>query len=88
MLTFDGIYHFGEMFYSWVNPNFHSTGQIKDNVWHRLGEWFADVSFVNRVAHGGSWVMLWVGICFVQQTQLQHVVNGPMLQGSVRDSST
>ncbi len=35
-------------------------------VWHRVGERFADVNVVDRVAHGGGEVMVWAGICYQQ----------------------
>ncbi|ROL53436.1 Transposable element Tcb1 transposase [Anabarilius grahami] len=58
MLTFDGVWHFGEVFSSRMNPGFHCTGQMADGVWRRVGEGgFADVSVVDRVAHGGGGVM-------------------------------
>ncbi len=31
---------------------------------HRVGEQFADVNFVDRVAHGGGGVMVWGGVCY------------------------
>ncbi len=33
MLTFDGVWHFGEVFSSRMNPDFHCTGQMADNVY-------------------------------------------------------
>ncbi len=33
MLTFDGIWHFGEVFSSRINPGFHCTGQMADSVY-------------------------------------------------------
>ncbi len=33
MLTFDGVWHFGEVFSSWMNPGFHCTGQMADSVY-------------------------------------------------------
>ncbi len=33
MLTFDGVWHFGEAFSSWMNPGFHCTGQMVDSVY-------------------------------------------------------
>ncbi len=42
-------------------------------VWHRVGERFADVNIVNRVAHGGGGVMLWAGICYGQRTQVHFI---------------
>ncbi len=59
MLTFDGVWHFGEVFSSRMNPGFHCTGQMADTVYG--GVWvkrFADVNVVDRVAHGGGGVMV------------------------------
>ncbi len=33
MLTFDGVWHFGEVFSSRMNPGFHCTGQMADRVY-------------------------------------------------------
>ncbi len=33
MLPFDGIWHFGEVFSSRMNPGFHCTGQMADSVY-------------------------------------------------------
>ncbi len=33
MLTFDGVWHFGEVFSSCMNPGFHCTGQMADSVY-------------------------------------------------------
>ncbi len=33
MLTFGGVWHFGEVFSSRMNPGFHCTGQMADNVY-------------------------------------------------------
>ncbi len=33
MLTFDGVWHFGELFSLWMNPGFHCTGQMADSVY-------------------------------------------------------
>ncbi len=33
MLTFDGVWHFGEMLSSRMNPGFHCTGQMADSVY-------------------------------------------------------
>ncbi len=33
MLTFDGVWHFGEVFFSRMNPGFHCTGQRADSVY-------------------------------------------------------
>ncbi len=65
MLTFDGVWHFGEVFSSRMNPDFHCTGQIgRQRVWRRVGERFADVNVVDRVAHVGGGVIVWAGVCY------------------------
>ncbi len=33
MLTFDGVWHFGEVFSSRMNPRFHYTGQMADSMY-------------------------------------------------------
>ncbi len=33
MLTFDGVWHFGEVFSSQINPGFYCTGQIAVSVY-------------------------------------------------------
>ncbi len=33
MLTFDGVWHFGEVFSSQMNPGFPCTGQMADSVY-------------------------------------------------------
>ncbi len=54
MLTFDGVWHLGEVFSSRINSSFHSTGQMADR----------------QVAHGGGGVMVWAGVCYGQRTQV------------------
>ncbi len=39
MLTFDGVWHFGEVFSSWMNPGFHCTGQMADSVYGVMQCW-------------------------------------------------
>ncbi len=43
------------------------------HVWRRVGEQFADVNIVDRVAHGGGGVMVWAGICWGQWTQMHFI---------------
>ncbi len=38
----------------------------RQRVWGRVGERFADVNVVDRVAHGGCRVMVWAGVCYGQ----------------------
>ncbi len=44
-------------------------------VWHHVGEWFADINVVDRLAHGGGGVMIWTGVCYGKQTQM-HFIDG------------
>ncbi len=45
----------------------------RQRVWCRVGERFADV--VDRVAHGGGWVMVWTGVFYGQRTPV-HFIDG------------
>ncbi len=49
-----------------------------------MGEWFADVNVVDRVAHGGSGVMVWAGVCYGQRTQV-HFIDGILNAQRYRD---
>ncbi len=44
-------------------------------VWRRVGEKFADVNIVDRVAHGGGEVMVWAGICYGQVHFIDGILN-------------
>ncbi len=75
MLTFDGVWHFGEVFFSQMNPGFHCAGQMADSV-HGI-VWVSgllmSVNVVDRVAHGGGGVMVWAGVCYGQRTQVNFI---------------
>ncbi len=45
----------------------------RQRLWHRVGERFADVNVVDRVAHGGGGVMVWAGICYGQTQFHKHL---------------
>ncbi len=45
----------------------------RQHVWRHVGERFADVNVVDQVAHGGSGVMVWAGVCYGQQTQVYFI---------------
>ncbi len=58
MLTFDGIWHFGEVFSLRMNPGFHCTGQMADSVY--------GVVWVSGLLMSTLWIewpMVAVGLC-------------------------
>ncbi len=65
MLKFDGVWHFGEVFASRMNPDFHCTGQMADSMYGVVR--FADVNVVDRVAHDGG--RLWYGQAYVMNVE-------------------
>ncbi len=54
-------------------PRVPTTAQ--DRVWRCVGERFADVNVVDRVAHSGGGVMVWAGVCYGQRTHV-HFIDG------------
>ncbi len=56
----------------------------RQRVWRRVGEWFADVNVVDRVAHGGGGVMVWAGVCYGQWTKV-HFIDGILNAQRYRD---
>ncbi len=48
-----------------------------------MGEQFADVNVVDRMAHGGDEVMVWAGVCYGQRTQV-HLIDGFLNAQSLR----
>ncbi len=83
MLTFDDVWHFGEVFTdeSWFSL-YRADG--RQRVWRCVGERFADVSVVDRVAHGGGGVTVWAGLCYGQRTQV-HCIEGILNAQRYRD---
>ncbi|KAL0159677.1 hypothetical protein M9458_043402 [Cirrhinus mrigala] len=56
----------------------------RQRVWRRVGERFADVNIVDRVAHGGCGVMVWASACYGQRTQV-HFIDGILNAQRYRD---
>ncbi len=49
-----------------------------------MGERFADINVVDRVAHDGGGVMVWAGICYGQRAQV-HFSDGILNAQRYRD---
>ncbi len=49
-----------------------------------MGERFADVNIVDRLAYGGGGVLEWAGVCHGQQTQV-HFIDGILNAPRYRD---
>ncbi len=62
MLTFDGIWHFREVFSSQANPGFHCTGQMPDSVYGVM--W---VSGLLMTMLWIEWPMVAVGLWYGQE---------------------
>ncbi len=76
MLTFDGVWHFGKVFSSWMNPGFHCTGQMADSLYGVVwvsGLLMSMLWTLTSVAHGGDGVMVWAGVCYGQRTQVHFI---------------
>ncbi len=73
MLTFNGIWHFEEVISSWMNPGFHSTGQMADKVYGVV--W---VSVLLMSTLWIEWPMVavgcrWAGVCYGERTQVNFI---------------
>ncbi len=55
--------------YNWLCEEYKNL----EHGWHRVGERFADVHIVDRVAHGGGEVMVWAGIFYGQRTRVYFI---------------
>ncbi len=84
MVTFDGIWHFGEVFSSRMNPGFHCIWQMADVY---------GVVWVSGLLMSMLWiewpmvaVRLWyrAGVCYGQQTQV-HFIDGILNAQRYRD---
>ncbi len=58
MFTFDGVWHFGEVFSSGMNPGFHCTGQMEDSMY--------GVMWVSGLLMIMLWPMVSVGLWYGQ----------------------
>ncbi len=68
MLTFDGIWHFGEVFSSLMNPSFHCTVQMYVVMW------------VNGLLMSMLWIEkpmvavgLWYGQAYFMDNEHRHI---------------
>ncbi len=87
MLTFDGVWHFGEVFSSRINPGFHSTRQIAD--------WVYGVVWVSGLLMSTLWIEwpmvavgLWYGQVYVMDNEHRlvfHFIDGILNAQRYRD---
>ncbi len=71
MLTFDGVWHFREVFSSRMNPNFHCTGQMADSVY--------GVVWVSGLLMSTFWIKrpmvgLWYGQAYVMDNEYRCIL--------------
>ncbi len=73
MLTFDGVWHFGELFSSRMNPGFHCTGQMADSVY--------GVMWVSSLLMSTLWIEwpmvsvgLWYGQAYVMGNEHRCII--------------
>ncbi len=85
MLTFDGVWHFGEVFSSRMNPGFHCTGQMADSGY--------GVVWVSGLLMSTLWIEwpmvavgLWYGQVYVMDKRTQvHFIDGILNAQRYRD---
>ncbi len=88
MLTFDGVWHFGEVFSSQMNPGFHCTGQMADNLYGIVWE-----SGLLMSTLWIEWPMvvvgLWYGQVYVMDNENMHLyrheILGPIVVPFIHD---
>ncbi len=71
MLTFDGVWHFREVFSSRMNPNFHCTGQMADSMY--------GVVWVSGLLMSTFWIErpmvgLWYGQAYVMDNEYRCIL--------------
>ncbi len=67
MLTFDGVWFFGEVISSWMTPGFHCTGQMADSEY--------GVGWVKGLLMSTLWIewpMVAVGLCYGQAKRMDN----------------
>ncbi len=80
MLTFDGVWHFGEVFSLRMNPGFHCTGQMADSVYGVV--WVNSLLMVSAMVGVG----LWYEQAYVKDNEIQvHFIDGILNAQRYRD---
>ncbi len=67
MLTFDGVWHFGEVFSSQMNSGFHCTGQMTDSVYDVV--WVSGLLMSTWIEWPIVAVGLWYGQAYVMDNE-------------------
>ncbi len=84
ILTFDGVWHFGGVLLTDESRFSLYEADGRQRVRRHVGERFADVNVVDRVAHGGGGVMVWAGVCYGKRIQV-HFIDGILNAQRYRD---
>ncbi len=73
MLTFDGVWHFGEVFSSRMNPGFHCVGQKADSVYGVM--WVSDLLMSTLWIEWPMMVVrLWYGHAYVMDNEHRCII--------------